>query len=126
MDILYDRSSLPPSIADAPLVAHALFRIGDVVAHRLYGFRGLVFDVDPAFANSEQWYESIPEDVRPARAQPYYHLFAENEEGSYIAYVSQQNLVEDATGGPVNHPAIGHFFKKQADGSYRMRGERWH
>ncbi len=126
MDILYDRSALPPAIAGAPLVAHARFRIGDVVAHRLYGFRGLVFDVDPAFANSEEWYAAIPEDVRPERQQPYYHLFAENEEGSYIAYVSQQNLVDDSIGGPVSHPAIGHFFKTQSDGSYRMRGERWH
>ncbi|MET0361237.1 MAG: heat shock protein HspQ [Sphingobium sp.] len=123
---MYDRASLPPAIADAPLVAHAQFRIGDVVAHRLYGFRGMVFDVDPAFANSEEWYESIPEDVRPERDQPYYHLFAENEEGSYIAYVSQQNLVADMIGGPVSHPAIRHFFDRASDGTYRMPGKRWH
>ncbi|HEX7854004.1 MAG TPA: heat shock protein HspQ [Sphingobium sp.] len=126
MDSMPDRSSLPPAIAGAPLVAHARFRIGDVVRHRLHGFRGLIFDVDPVFANSEEWYESIPEDMRPAREQPFYHLFAENEEGSYIAYVSQQNLVDDDVAEPVNHPAISHFFKRQADGSYRMRGERWH
>ncbi|HEX7873158.1 MAG TPA: heat shock protein HspQ [Sphingobium sp.] len=126
MSSLPDRSSLPPAIADAPLVTHARFRLGDVVRHRLHGFRGLIFDVDPVFANSEEWYESIPEDVRPAREQPFYHLFAENEEGSYIAYVSQQNLVDDDGEEPVNHPAIGHLFDRQADGSYQMRGERWH
>jgi heat shock protein HspQ len=112
-------------ITSAPLVTHALFRIGDVVRHRLYGFRGVVFDVDPVFSNSEEWYNSIPEEQRPAREQPYYHLFAENEEGSYIAYVSQENLVHDM-GEPVDHPAIGEFFHKAADGSYRMRGDRWH
>ncbi|MET0238272.1 MAG: heat shock protein HspQ [Sphingobium sp.] len=122
----HDRSSLPSAISAAPLVAHARFGIGDIVRHRLYGFRGLVFDVDPVFANSEEWYEAIPEDMRPSREQPFYHLFAENDDGSYIAYVSQQNLVDDGVGEPVNHPAIGHFFNRQADGSYRMRGERWH
>lgn len=121
-----DRSPLPDAFANMPLVSHARFRIGDVVRHRLYGFRGLVFDVDPVFANSEEWYEAIPEDMRPAREQPFYHLFAENDEGSYIAYVSQQNLVDDDAGDPVDHPAIGHVFDRGADGSYRMRGERWH
>lgn len=122
-----DPSSLPAAApVVAPLVSHARFRIGDVVRHRLYSFRGLVFDVDPVFANSEQWYESIPEDARPAREQPFYHLFAENDEGSYIAYVSQQNLVDDNIGEPVNHPAIGQFFTRLPDGTYHMRGERWH
>ena len=120
------RSPLPAAIAEAPLIAHARFRIGEVVRHRIHGFRGLIFDVDPVFANSEEWYESIPEDVRPRREQPFYHLFAENEDGSYIAYVSQQNLEDDDGEEPVNHPAIGHFFLRQADGSYHMRGERWH
>ena len=126
MTSLTDPSALPPVISTAPLISHARFRIGDVVRHRQYNFRGLVFDVDPVFANSEEWYESIPEDVRPAREQPYYHLFAENEEGSYIAYVSQQNLVDDNAGDPVDHPAIDQFFRRFADGTYRMRGERWH
>lgn len=121
-----DRSALPPAIAAAPRIAHARFGIGDVVRHRLYGFRGIVFDIDPAFANSEEWYEAIPLDMRPAREQPFYHLFAENEEGSYIAYVSQQNLVDDRQKEPVNHPAVSHLFNRQADGSYRLRGERWH
>jgi heat shock protein HspQ len=127
MTTAFDRPSTPTPIADAPLVAHARFRIGDVVRHRQYGFRGVVFDVDPVFANSEEWYEAIPEEVRPAREQPYYHLFAENDEGSYIAYVSQQNLDRDnAAAEPVNHPAIDHLFRREADGSYHMHGQRWH
>ena len=94
----------------APPIVHARFSIGDVVKHRMFGFRGVVFDIDPVFANSEEWYESIPNAMRPNREQPFYHLFAENEESSYIAYVSQQNLVEDSLGGPVEHPSIDMVF----------------
>ena len=89
--------------------------------HRLHDFRGVVFDVDPVFANSEEWYESIPNAMRPNREQPFYHLFAENEESSYIAYVSQQNLVGDGPAGPVDHPNIAEMFDDFADGRYAMR-----
>jgi len=105
----------------APAVAHARFSIGDVVRHRLFGFRGVVFDVDPVFANSEEWYESIPEDVRPAREQPFYHLLAENADGSYVAYAGQQNLVSDDSDEPVDHPAIAGLFGPYHDGRYDLR-----
>lgn len=105
----------------APPIAHARFSIGDVVQHRKFGFRGVVFDIDPVFANSEQWYESIPEDMRPDKAQPFYHLLAENGESSYVAYVSQQNLVADDSDEPVDHPAIPGLFSSFADGRYRLR-----
>lgn len=104
----------------APAIAVARFAIGDVVRHRLHDFRGVVFDIDPVFANSEEWYESIPQDYRPAREQPFYHLFAENEESSYIAYVSQQNLVADGQGGPVEHPSIDMVFGDFVDGHYDL------
>ena len=110
----------------APLIAHARFRIGDQVRHRLFNFRGVVFDIDPVFANSEDWYEAIPEDARPARDQPFYHLFADNGESSYIAYVSQQNLMSDETGDPVDHPAIAALFQQQADGRYALDARHWH
>jgi heat shock protein HspQ len=95
---------------DAPLTAEARFAIGDVVRHRIFDFRGVVFDIDPVFANSEEWYQAIPEQVRPRKDQPFYHLFAENGDSSYIAYVSQQNLLPDSDQGPVNHPAIEGYF----------------
>jgi heat shock protein HspQ len=110
----------------APLVAHARFRIGDTVRHRMFGFRGLIFDIDPVFANSEEWYEAIPAAMRPARDQPFYHLFADNGESSYVAYVSQQNLIEDETGDPIDHPAIEALFEQQADGRYALDPQRWH
>jgi heat shock protein HspQ len=111
---------------EAPRHAHARFGIGDLVRHRLFDFRGVVFDVDPVFANSEEWYEAIPEAVRPRRDQPFYHLLAENEDSSYVAYVSQQNLLADPEGGPVDHPQVAQLFDNFADGRYRMRRSLTH
>ena len=106
---------------EAPRHASARFGIGDVVRHRLFDFRGVIFDVDPVFANSEEWYQSIPEDMRPRRDQPFYHLLAENEDSSYVAYVSQQNLLGDAEGGPIDHPNVEELFEQFRNGRYRMR-----
>lgn len=99
-------------------VRSAKFAIGQIVHHRTYPFRGVVYDVDPIFANTEEWWNSIPEDVRPIKEQPFYHLLAENEQGPYIAYVSEQNLLPDETGEPVNHPQIGAYFTDLRDGLY--------
>ena len=104
-----------------PRAARARFAIGDVVRHREADFRGVIFDVDPVFANSEEWYASIPQEIRPSREQPYYHLFAENGEESYIAYVSQQNLVRDADAGDVDHPALAQVFERFDGERYRLR-----
>ena len=87
----------------------------------MFDFRGVIFDVDPVFANSDEWYEAIPEDVRPRKDQPFYHLLAENAESSYIAYVSQQNLVVDETDEPVDHPAIAGLFERYAGGRYKLK-----
>ena len=98
----------------------ARFAIGEVVRHRLFDFRGVVFDVDPQFANSEEWYQAIPEDLRPSKDQPFYHLLAENAETNYVAYVSQQNLLLDDSEEPIDHPAIATMFDRE-DGRYRLR-----
>lgn len=111
---------------DAPAVARARFSIGDVVRHRLFDFRGVIFDVDPVFANTEEWYEAIPEAVRPRKDQPFYHLLAENMDSSYVAYVSQQNLVVDDSDEPVDHPAIAGLFDDFTDGRYALRREHRH
>ncbi|MGA8260510.1 MAG: heat shock protein HspQ, partial [Arenicellales bacterium] len=92
------------------MIRTAKFTIGQIVRHRVYPFRGVIFDVDPEFNNTEEWYQSIPEDVRPAKDQPFYHLLAENQESTYVAYVSEQNLLEDHTGEPIEHPQIDEFF----------------
>jgi len=99
----------------------AKFSIGQVVKHRLYPFRGVIFDVDPVFANTEEWYQSIPAEVRPSKDQPFYHLLAENAESTYIAYVSEQNLLPDETGKPVGHPQVSDMFGEFKDGGYTLR-----
>ena len=122
MNHIFSLSSGPaPFVVEAPAIAHARFSLGDVVRHRLFGFRGVVFDIDPVFANSEEWYESIPEEMRPSKDQPFYHLLAENGDGSYIAYVSQQNLDADDSDEPVDHPAIAGLFGPYSDGKYKLQ-----
>lgn len=96
----------------------AKFQIGQVVKHRVHPFRGVIFDVDPEFANSEEWYESIPADSRPRKDQPYYHLLAENSEAYYVAYVSEQNLLLDTTGEPVGHPQVAELFDELEGSRY--------
>ena len=104
----------------------ARYGIGEMVRHRLLDFRGVVFDVDPEFANSDEWYEAIPEEIRPAKNQPFYHLLAENSESSYVAYVSQQNLVADDEGEPIDHPAIGTLFEGFDGQRYKLKPEHRH
>jgi heat shock protein HspQ len=104
----------------------AKYRIGQVVRHRIYPFRGVVFDIDPEFNNTEEWWQSIPAEVRPRKDQPFYHLYAENDETEYVAYVSEQNLVPDTSREPLRHPQIKQAFVKNADGSFRARGGVFH
>jgi heat shock protein HspQ len=104
----------------------AKFQIGQVVRHRIYPFRGVVFDIDPVFDNTDEWYEAIPADVRPHKNQPFYHLFAENEETEYIAYVSEQNLLPDDSGEPVRHPQVAQSFVRDDKGAYRLRNGTMH
>ena len=104
----------------------AKFAIGQVVRHRLFSFRGIIFDVDPQFANTEEWYQSIPAEVRPNKDQPFYHLLAENSETEYIAYVSEQNLLEDDSDEPVRHPQIRDLFDRRPDGHYEPKRQSRH
>lgn len=114
------------NVPPMPAISAARFAIGDVVRHRLFDFRGVIFDVDPVFANSEEWYQAIPEDIRPRKDQPFYHLLAENAEQSYVAYVSQQNLVVDESEEPVDHPDIKGLFDDYRDGRYWLKSVHRH
>jgi heat shock protein HspQ len=122
-DLPFTGAAAPPPL---PPVAHARFAIGDVVRHRIFDFRGVVFDVDPIFANSEEWYQAIPQEIRPDKDQPFYHLLAENGETSYVAYVSQGNLLADESDEPVDHPDIDGLFDRYSNGRYQLRREHRH
>jgi heat shock protein HspQ len=104
----------------------AKYKIGQVVKHRVFPFRGVVFDIDPVFNNTDEWYEAIPAEVRPSKDQPFYHLFAENAESEYIAYVSEQNLLPDTTGEPLRHPQVSEVFERDDQGSYKPRNSLMH
>ena len=97
----------------------AKFAVGNVVRHRFFPFRGVIFDIDPVFNNTEEWWLAIPVEMRPRKDQPFYHLFAENSETTYIAYVSEQNLLPDDTGTPVKHPQVKELFARDDRGGYR-------
>jgi len=105
---------------------NAKFGIGDVVRHKALPFRGVVFDVDPEFANSEEWWNAIPAEVRPNKDQPFYHLLAENDETEYVAYVSEQNLETDNSEIPLRNPQIGQIFEMENSGHYRPRANFAH
>ena len=102
------------------------YALGQVVKHKYLDFRGVIYDVDPEFGNTEEWWLSIPEDIRPAKEQPYYHLLAENEETTYEAYVSEQNLLEDRSGLPVSHPDVSVLFGELNDGKYKIVDHQSH
>jgi len=122
------RTSQPPQPGNlmTRINRTAKFQIGQVVRHRLFPFRGVIFDVDPTFSNTEEWWLAIPEDMRPHKEQPYYHLLAENEETTYVAYVSEQNLLTDETGEPVHHPDVGQFFAAFDSGIYTRKPNQGH
>jgi len=108
-------------MSDMQKMREAKFTIGQVVKHRLYPFRGVVFDIDPVFNNTEEWWEAIPAEIRPHKDQPFYHLFAENSETEYVAYVSEQNLLADTSGDPIRHPQVAEIFDQDDNGGYRPR-----
>ena len=103
----------------------ARFKLGEVVKHRVFPFRGVIFDIDPEFGNTEEWWQSIPAEIRPSKDQPFYHLFAENDETEYVAYVSEQNLLPDTSGTPIRHPDVADVFEWN-DGAYHPRDNRMH
>ena len=102
----------------------AKYTIGQVVKHRLFSFRGVIFDIDPVFDNTDEWYEAIPAEVRPRKDQPFYHLFAENADTEYVAYVSEQNLLPDTSDKPVRHLQVAEVFVRDRSGAYRPRNNQ--
>ena len=105
---------------------NAKFEIGQVVRHRVFPFRGVIFDVDPEYANTEEWWNAIPPEIRPSKDQPFYHLFAENDDTEYVAYVSEQNLVSDESDRPIRHPQVSALFKKDDVGHYKPKATYKH
>ncbi len=100
---------------------NAKFMIGEVVRHKVFPFRGVIFDVDPEFANTEEWWNSIPSEIRPAKDQPFYHLLAENDDSEYVAYVSEQNLEHDENEEPLRNPQVYQIFEPRDGGQFKPK-----
>lgn len=97
---------------------HAGFTIGQIIHHRLFDYRGVIFDVDPVFQGDEEWYQNVAR-TRPPRDRPWYHVLVD---GDYrITYVAERNLESDDSGNPVHHPALNEFFTAFDNGSYVSR-----
>ncbi|MBX2826146.1 MAG: heat shock protein HspQ [Gammaproteobacteria bacterium] len=108
------------------MIRTAKYKLGQIVKHRIYPFRGVIYDVDPEFNNTEEWYQAIPAEARPRRDQPFYHLYAENEQTTYEAYVSEQNLLPDVSKEPLKHPDIDRMFTRDNRGQYQLRDDHTH
>ena len=121
-----NRSNGSGDASGSDAIRDAKFSLGQAVKHRFHPFRGVVFDVDPVFANSEEWWLAIPANMRPAKDQPYYHLLAENEQTTYVAYVSEQNLLADPSDKPIRHPQLRNLFGSLRGGFYEIRRRAAH
>jgi len=93
----------------------ANFAIGDVVHHRLFDYRGVIYDVDPSFQLSEEWYEAIAKS-RPPKDEPWYRVLVHN--GIHETYVAERNLEACTAGEPVSHPLVDTLFDEFVDGRY--------
>ena len=96
----------------------AKFGIGEVVSHRFRPFRGVIFDVDPEFNSTEEWYEKVALS-RPPKDKPWYYVLVDG--ATHQTYVAEKNLESDQSGKPINHPLVPEFFNGIKDGIYTMR-----
>ncbi len=91
------------------------FSVGDVVEHRLFGYRGVIVDVDPTFQLSDEWYEEVARS-RPPKDSPWYHVLVQDSDAA--RYVAEQNLALDPSGQPVRNAALRDFFDDFVQGRY--------
>jgi heat shock protein HspQ len=95
----------------------AAFSIGQLVQHRLFGYRGVIFDVDATFQLTDEWYEQMARS-HPPKDSPWYHVLV--HEGEHATYVAQRNLEADESGEPIDHPLVSRIFRELHDGRYEL------
>ena len=98
----------------------AKFAVGELVEHRLFGYRGVIFDADPVFEGSDEWYEEMARS-RPPKDAPWYHVLVHG--ATHTTYVAERNLTADESHEPVRHPQLSLYFTDFRDGRY-TRSER--
>ena len=97
----------------------AKFAIGRVVRHLRFGYRGAIYDVDPVFLGSEEWYEQVARS-RPPKDKPWYKVLVDG--GTHQTYVAERHLEYDDSGEPVAHPFVDYVFERFENGAYVPRG----
>ncbi len=106
----------PNRSGPAAMSSHrARFRVGQLIHHRMFDYRGVVVDVDATFEGSEEWYQAVARS-RPPKDQPWYHVLV--HEAEHMTYVAERNLEPDLTGEPVVHPGLEEFFDGMQNGLY--------
>jgi len=95
----------------------AKFSIGQIVHHKLFNYRGVIFEIDPKMMLGDEWYEKVAKS-RPPKDEPWYHVMVDN--AVHMTYVAQQNLKSSTDHSPIEHPDISEVFDHFADGSYRL------
>ncbi len=102
-------------------ISRAKFAIGELVEHRLFDYRGVIFDVDPSFQLTDEWYEVVARS-RPPKDKPWYHVMV--HDAVHATYVAEQNLAHDSSADPISHPMLEHFFTGFENGRYVATGRR--
>ena len=98
--------------------SRARFQVGQPVSHKIFDYRGVIFDVDATFQSTDEWYDTMAR-TRPPKDEPWYHVFVHDAE--HTTYVAERNLEPDLTGEPIKHPALTQIFDELKDGIYRRR-----
>jgi len=91
------------------------FSVGELVHHRLFDYRGVIFDVDPIFQGTEEWYREVAKS-RPPKDKPWYHVLV--NDALHTTYVAERNLEPDERTAPINHPLVEQIFNRFENGRY--------
>ena len=96
-------------------ITQVKFAVGELVRHRLFGYRGVIVDVDRNFQASEEWYQTVAKS-RPPKNKPWYHVLVHGS--THSTYVAERNLASDDSLEPIDHPMVEHFFSNFDHGRY--------
>lgn len=98
------------------VVKLARFRVGEIIHHRLFDYRGAIFDVDPEFRGDDAWYAQMAKS-KPPKDRPWYHVLVDG--ATHTTYVAEQNLDREENPQPITHPALSNVFSDFLNGKYK-------
>jgi heat shock protein HspQ len=104
-----------------PVADQARFSVGQIVRHKLFGYRGVIFEIDPYFMLSEEWYQQVAKS-HPPKDEPWYHVMVDN--AMHTTYVAQQNMGPSDSTQPIDHPQIDELLGNYQDGHYSIQKQQ--